>query len=150
MLVASAHGCCVRSAALDRAHPLHYASTERAASLCESDPPSDGDVLEEDEEGAARGELAHGASDGNESGDEAPSSISDDGDLSDGMDVLKYTGKVAARSVYISNRACSVDGCTYAEALKKKYRNKQGQLVPYRQADIEYDVRGGFLDVLRT
>ena len=107
----------------------------------------DEDVLDEDEEEAARDELAHGSDDGSENGGKPPSSISEDEGLTDGEDVLKYTGKVAARSVYISERARHVDGCTYAEALKKKYRNKQGQLIPYRQVDLEYDVRNGFLMV---
>lgn len=116
-----------------------HASTSRVAGS-DSDSEASSDPLEEDEEDSARGELAHG-------GESEPSSISDDEDLSESEDVLKYTGKVAVRSGYISTRAQLMDGCTYRGALKKKYKNKQGHLVQYRQADMEYDMRNGFLAV---
>ena len=60
---------------------------------------------------------------------------------------LGYTGKKSASAPYISNRASKVHGKTYAEALKVRYTNRAGKLVQYKKADLEYDMRNGYLAV---
>ena len=57
-------------------------------------------------------------------------------------------GKTSTRAKYISDRARSVGGMSFSEALKVTYKGRGGTQVQYKRSDLEYDIQVGYLEIV--
>ena len=75
-----------------------------------------------------------------EAGAVKPKAVSD-------SQVISYTGK-QSKAEYINRRCKQMDGKTVKQALASTYKNSSGKSVPYTQADLNYDMKGGRLTMV--
>ena len=61
--------------------------------------------------------------------------------------VISYTGK-QSKAEYINRRCKQMNGKTVKQALASTYKNSSGKSVPYTQADLNYDMKGGRLTMV--